>query len=193
MGDHVEVLSDDTIHALQLLDDPGPMVQPPALVADAPKCCLLSSQVLDGTDTATTIRLRTLVGNQVMLLLLDSGSTHSFVNKAFVDCLSLAMEEMPPTEVRVANGDKLTCNRIMPSRKWWMQGHTFMTPMRELEIGAYDGILGMDWLAQHNPMTCHWQYKWVKFLHDGEEVTLRGVPTKPATTLKVVGPRSCAR
>lgn len=188
VGDHGEVLSDDTIHALQLLDDPGPAAQSPAPAADAPECCLLSSQALDGTDSTTTIRLRALVGNQVMLLLLDSGSTHSFVNKAFVDRLGLATEEMPPTEVRVANGDKLTCTRRVPGLKWWMQGHTFNTPMRELEIGAYDGILGMDWLAQNSPMTCHWQDKWVKFQHDGAEVTLRGVSTKPATSIKAVGP-----
>ena len=60
--------------------------------------------------------------------------------------------------------------------------------MRELDIGTYDGILGMDWLAQHNPMTCHWQDKWVKFTHDDEEVTLRGVPTKATTTLKAIKP-----
>ncbi|XBI72477.1 hypothetical protein VPH35_066426 [Triticum aestivum] len=163
VGDHGEVLSDDTIHAIQLLDDPGPTAQPPALAADAPECCLLSSQALDGTDSTTTIRLRALVGNQVMLLLLDSGSTHSFANKAFVDRLGLATEEMPPTEVRVANGDKLTYTRMVPGLKWWMQGHTFATPMRKLEIGTYDGILGMDWLAQNSPMTCHWQDRWVKF------------------------------
>ena len=188
VGDHGEVLSDNTIHALQLLDEPGPVAQPPALAADAPECCLLSSQALDGTDSATTIRLRALVGNQVMLLLLDSGSSHSFVNKSFVDRLGLATEEMPRVDVRVANGDRLTCNRIVPELKWWMQGHTFATPMRDLDIGAYDGILGMDWLAQHSPMTCHWQDKWVKFTHDGEEVTLRGTPTKASTTLKAIKP-----
>lgn len=34
-------------------------------------------------------------------------------------------------------------------------GAHLFEPMRELEIGAYDGILGMDWLAQYNPMMCH--------------------------------------
>jgi len=87
------VLSDDTIHALQLLDDPGPITQQPAPAGDAPECCLLSSNALDDTDSATTIRLRALVGNQVMLLL-DSGSSHSFVNKSFIDRLGLATEEM---------------------------------------------------------------------------------------------------
>ncbi|XBJ17501.1 hypothetical protein VPH35_008891 [Triticum aestivum] len=144
VGDHGEVLSDDTIHALQLLDDPGPAAQPPVQAADAPECCLISSQALDGTNSTTTIRLRVLVGNQVMLLLLDSGITHSFVNKAFIDRLGPATEEMPPTEVRMDNDDKLTCNRMVPDLKWWMQGHPFATPMRELEIGAYDGILGMN-------------------------------------------------
>lgn len=66
----------------------------------------------------------------------------------------------------MANGDRLTCGMV-PELKWWMQGHTFSTPMRELEIDAYDGILGMDWLAQHSPMTCHWQDKWVKFEQGG--------------------------
>ncbi|XP_044326440.1 uncharacterized protein [Triticum aestivum] len=188
IGEHGEVLSDDTIHALQLLDDPGPAAPPPAPARDAPECCLLSSHALDGTELATTIRLRALVGNQVMLLLLDSGSSHSFVNKSFVDRLELKTEEMPQVDVRVANGDRLTCNHIVPELRWWMQGHTFATPMRELDIGAYDGILGMDLLAQHSPMTCHWQDKWVKFSHDGEEVTLRGAPTKTPTTIKAIKP-----
>ena len=82
-----------------------------------------------------------------MLLLLDSGSTHSFVNKSFVDRIGAQTQPLPPVEVRVANGDRITCDRIVPDLKWWMQGHTFSTPMRELDIGAYDGILGMDWLA----------------------------------------------
>ena len=47
--------------------------------------------------------------------------------------------------------------------------------MREMEIGVYDGIPGMDWLAQHSPMTCHWQEKWVQFQHAGEPGTLCGV------------------
>lgn len=140
--------------------------------APPPECCMLSAHALDGSDTPSTIRLRALVGNQVMLLLLGSGSTHSFVNKAFVERVGAATQDMPAVEVQVANGDCLTSSRLVPDLKWWMQGHTFSTPMRELEIGAYDGILGMDWLAQFSPMMCHRQEKHVTFVHNGEQVTL---------------------
>lgn len=148
MGDYGELLSEDAIHALALLDEP-------AAAAPPPECCMLSAHALDGSDAPSTIRLRALVGNQVMLLLLDSGSTHSFVGRSFVERVGAATQELPPVEVRVANGDRLTCSRIVPDLKWWMNGHTFSTPMQELELRAYDGILGMDWLAQHSPMTFH--------------------------------------
>ena len=45
----------------------------------------MSLRVNASSDAPSTMRLRALVGNQVMLLLVDSGSTHSFVNKSFVD------------------------------------------------------------------------------------------------------------
>ena len=136
VGDHGEVLSDDTIHALQLLDDPRPVAQPPAPAGDAPECCLLSSHALDGTDSAMTIHLHALVGNQVMLLLLDSGSLHSFVNKSFVERVGAETQEIATLDVRVANSDRLTCSRQVPELKSWMQGHTFSMPMYELDTSA---------------------------------------------------------
>ena len=75
-----EVLTDDVVHALDLLDAPEPAVPPP-------ECCTISAHALDGSEAPSTIRLRGLVGYQVMLLLLDSGSTHNFFNKFFVECV----------------------------------------------------------------------------------------------------------
>jgi hypothetical protein len=40
----------------------------------------LSIHALTGTDANDTIRLRTLLGNQVLLILVDFGSTGSFLN-----------------------------------------------------------------------------------------------------------------
>ncbi|XBH55725.1 hypothetical protein VPH35_077749 [Triticum aestivum] len=181
VGSYGELLSDEAINALKLL-------HAPAVVAPPPECCMLSTHALDGTDAPSRIRLRALAGNQVMLLLVDSGSTHSFINKAFVDRIGATTEELPPVEECVANGDRLTCSRMVLDLKWSLQGHTFSTRMRELEIGAYDGILGMDWLAQFSPMTCHWQDKFISFDHDGEHVTFQGVRLKAAPTITAMEP-----
>ena len=122
VGAYGELLTDDTVHALDLLDAPEQEVPPP-------ECCTISAHTLDGSEAPNTIRLRALVGNQVMLLLLDSGSTHSFVNKTFVERVGATTKEIATLDVRVANGDRLTCSRQVPELKWWMQGHTFSTPM----------------------------------------------------------------
>jgi hypothetical protein len=32
-----------------------------------------------------------------------------------------------------------------------------------LDMGAYDLVLGMDWLEQFSPMNCAWLEKWIEF------------------------------
>jgi hypothetical protein len=47
--------------------------------------------------------------------------------------------------------------------EWWAQGYTFNTNMRMIDLGAYDAILGYDWLRVHSLMVCHWELKTVEF------------------------------
>ena len=69
-----------------------------------------------------------------------------------------------------------------------MQGQEFATRMRVLELGSYDGVLGMDWLSQFSPMNCHWLHKTLSFQHKGELVTLQGIKLgEPTKLLKVHG------
>ncbi|XP_073367792.1 uncharacterized protein [Aegilops tauschii subsp. strangulata] len=56
--------------------------------------------------------------------------------------------------------------------------------MRLLELGAYDAVLGVDWLAQFSPMNCHWGLKTMEFRYDSVNIKLQGVhtPTEPTLT-----------
>lgn len=168
VGDFGEILSDDTVHALQLLDAPG---------AQEPECCSLSQHAVSGEEAPSTIRLRAQVGDQFMLLLVDSGSTHSFISEAFTQRVSAKTEALPPVSVRVANGQRLHCNKIVRNLAWQVPGHTFHTDLRVLPLDAYDGVLGMDWLSAHSPMNCHWQLKTIAFETEGKTVQLQGVRT----------------
>lgn len=167
------------MHVLELLDEPV-RVQP------APECCLLSTHAVSRGESPRTIRLRALVENQVMLLLVDSSSMHSFISQAFADRIKAKSTYLPPVEVRVANGERLTCNSMVTGVQWWCLGHTFTTDMRQLALGAYDGVLGMDWLEQNSPMNCHWLEKTISFEHQGTPVTLQGVRPKETSTLESI-------
>lgn len=104
----------------------------------------LSQNTLVGTTYARTTRLRALVGKQVMLILLDSGSSHIFINTDMVDKLSVKPAQVPPMMVKVANGEMLSCTAELQGFSWWIQGHTFQHDIKVLHLGGYDAVLGMD-------------------------------------------------
>lgn len=86
--------------------------------------------------------------------------------------------------VKVANGEKQQCTHMAHGLSWWTQGHTFSIDMRVLSLGGYDAILGMDWLSQWSPMTCHWEEQWIQFQDKGTTVTLQGLKTQRVAQLQ---------
>jgi hypothetical protein len=56
-----------------------------------------------GSEGAETIRLQALVGNQVLLILVDSGSSGSFVYAQMLSKLNCAVKEASAVAVKVAN------------------------------------------------------------------------------------------
>ncbi|KAK3151850.1 hypothetical protein QOZ80_3AG0251460 [Eleusine coracana subsp. coracana] len=135
----------------------------------------LSLNVLVGTDEGEAVRVRALVQKQVMLLLIDSGSSHSFVNSAFLQRVGIKPTKCKPVLVTLANGDTLISDHMVLGMDWWVPNHTFSTNMRVLDIGAYDAILGFDWLKLHSPMLCHWNEKVLELEDGGVKVKLTGI------------------
>lgn len=86
MGDNGEILTDYAVQALELLTKPTEA-----------ECCQLSAHDVSGDDAAKTIRLRALVGNKVMLILVDSYSNHNFVDAKLFNVLLSLPPSLPPS------------------------------------------------------------------------------------------------
>jgi hypothetical protein len=141
----------------------------------------LSLHAVAGTEGADCMQIRSLVKNKVMLILLDSGSSHSFVSSNFVASVGLPTEKTTAKKVKSANEQVLITDKRVPNLEWWCQGHTVKTDMRVLELGTYDAILGYDWLKIHSPMQCDWEHNHIKLIDEGREVEIQGVQTGPVT------------
>jgi hypothetical protein len=165
VGDFGEVLSDDAVQALELLEEESVHAT----------CCHISLDAVAGTQTSETVHLWALVGNQVMVLLIDSGSTHTFVTRSFAQRAGCQITEAPALSVKVANGQYMTSNSQVKGLQWWTQGHMFNTDMHVLDIGAYDAILGIDWLKRQGKMTCDWTLISISFQHHGQDIILQGI------------------
>jgi hypothetical protein len=165
-----EQLSEEVLNMLELQD-----------IAEAQQLNL-SIHALAGIDFGDTIRLRAMVGNQVLLILVDSGSTGSFLNTAMLQRLHCPVQTTTPVKVKLVNNSELVCDQWVPQLSWWIQGETFHTPMRVLPLGAYDAILGIDWFKKHGPVTGDWNLKTLTITNMGKHVHLQGVQhTKPAS------------
>jgi hypothetical protein len=164
--DHHAELADEVLELLELQD-----------LANAQELSL-SINAIAGSQSDGTICIRALVKNQVMLLLVDSGSSNTFVNENFARRLNCPTVPILAVSVKVANGEHLVCDKMVPQLEWWAQGHSFSTDMRVLPLGGYDAILGVDWLKQWGDMRCNWATKTLKFDNNGKPVTLRGMHTK---------------
>lgn len=66
---------------------------------------------LTGWDSPTTIGLHTSIKHKSLLALVDSGSTHNFINEKIAQGLRLAETPMKQFTVRVADGSPFRCRR----------------------------------------------------------------------------------
>jgi hypothetical protein len=106
----------------------------------------LSISAAQGTDTAQTIRLVGTLFQQPVVLLLDSGSSSSFVSQSLAAKLPHWTPLSEPGQVRVANGNILQCTHELLDCPLTIQGHCFSVNLKILPLMCYDIILGMDWL-----------------------------------------------
>jgi hypothetical protein len=135
----------------------------------------ISLQAVNGIEGFKTIRLRGhLLGKEVFMLI-DSGSTHSFICDQLAQGISPWFPLKQPVKVQVANGELITCTHELKNQLWGIQGYTFSSTLKIIPLKGYDIILGMDWLSQYSPMEIHWVERWIKFQYNKHEVVLHGI------------------
>ena len=101
-------------------------------------------------------------------VLVDSGATHSFISREFIERFGI---EMRPTEcsmvVSLPMGDSLIENRVYRGSKVTIASHEFEADLIVLDIHDFDIILGVEWVAKHRA-TIDCYRKEVQFSQPGE-------------------------
>ena len=91
------------------------------------------------------------VSGRLAKVLIDPGSTHSFVRPKFIKGLGLKMEELPYLmEISTpTNGKSLETDKVCKGCEVMICDRMYPVDLISLAISGYDVILGMDWLSQH--------------------------------------------
>jgi hypothetical protein len=126
---------------------------------EAETVCSISVHALTGSsvNVPEVIQLQAFIEDKEILILVDSGSSTSFVNTQLASKLQGASPLPQLRKVNVADGTQHSCSSYIPHCPWSVGKHQFYTDLKILPLGSFDAILGMDWLEEHNP-----DIDWVK-------------------------------
>ncbi len=113
---------------------------------------VLSECAATGTMGKRTIRFLGLIQKQQLLILVDSGSSSNLLANHVVEKLGLWTEKVAATQVTIADGGRMVCDKFVHAVEWWCQRKTFIIDFKVLGLGGYDMILDMEWLEAFSPM-----------------------------------------
>ncbi|KAF5481507.1 hypothetical protein F2P56_002149 [Juglans regia] len=135
----------------------------------------ISLAAIAGTPTSKTMRVvGSILGEQVIILL-DSGSSHNFIDIAVASRLKLPVDYSVNLRVRVANGQGLSSEGICRSAPLKVQGNLLNPPLHLLDLAGCDIVLGIQWLETLGTISWNFSKSLMNFVLDGKPIELKGL------------------
>lgn len=129
----------------------------------------ISMNALEGVPGCYTLKVTGRVAKLPIFILIDSGSTHNFMNTWVANKLQCVLTPINPVTVKAANGGKMLCSAICKNFRWRMQGIHCMADVFVMELEACDMVLGVQWLATLGDIVCNYKNIWIALNGKGNE------------------------
>jgi hypothetical protein len=113
---------------------------------------VVSLHAVAGIRPPNVMLLPVFIKGERFLALLDTGSMHNFVHRAAMRRLGLSPTGGEELRVTVANGDRLACEGIARDVPIRIGDEDFAITCIGLNLGAFDFIIGFDFLRTLGPM-----------------------------------------
>ncbi|GJZ16464.1 putative reverse transcriptase domain-containing protein [Tanacetum coccineum] len=109
-----------------------------------------------------------LINNVYASVLFDTGADRSFVSYAFSKYIDVTPTTLDTNyDVELADGKSLTTNTILRGCTLNLQNHLFEIDLLPIELGSFDVIVEMDWMAEHRvEVVCYEKYIRVPYKND---------------------------
>ena len=135
----------------------------------------ISLHAITGSPTSRTMRVQGRLSNHRITTLMDTGSTHNFLNSELAERLGLKPRKKTWLLVTVANGERLECRGVCHGMLLWLQGELFTVDFFLLPLEGCDAVLGTQWLRELGPFWLDFARLLMNFKWKGRDISLRGV------------------
>ncbi|CAN6696142.1 unnamed protein product [Malus baccata var. baccata] len=141
---------------------------PPELHHDPPelKHMELSECAFYGTHegpTAQTMKVLGQVNGHTVKILLDSGSSHNFVDSKLIKQCGWQAQSTPTFEVMIADGGRVTSSGCCKAIALTLAGYQCSTDLYSRPLGGCDVVLGVQWLSSVSPVLWDFQLLTMEF------------------------------
>ncbi|XP_027183811.1 uncharacterized protein LOC113782099 [Coffea eugenioides] len=143
----------------------------------------VSLNALSGAIKRKSIMLMGSLGGLPVKILVDTGSSDSFINHRVVNLLQLPYQTVDPFIVTLADGTDITSGAMSPKVTWLIQEYRFQFDLKIMELGGWDIILGVDWMCQFSPITFDFHSLSIALSAEGSLLHLQGFINQPAMGL----------
>jgi hypothetical protein len=131
------------------------------------------------------------ISDTVVVALLDSGSSHNFLDVQMAHRAGLRLHSRSGLSVAVANSERIASPSPVDNQAVFIGGEAFTIDLYTLPLGEYDMVLGVQWLATLGPILWDFAKHTMAFRRGATRVLLRGIDTTlDLTASTLAGPGS---
>ncbi|KAF8397183.1 hypothetical protein HHK36_016090 [Tetracentron sinense] len=153
----------------------------------------ISFHALTGSAAPQTMRVQGTIKHYPIVVLIDTGSTHNFINTKLAQRLGCRIQTGSELPVTVANGEILRSHGMCSNLLFKIQNSEFTTDVHLLDFGGCDMVLGAHWLRTLGPILWDFTNLWMQFRCKGADITFKGIKTSLPQIIKPANARKAIR
>lgn len=138
----------------------------------------ISIDALSGNHNFQTMRVNGYHGSKKLHILIDSGSTHNFLDLTLARKLGLHLDSIATQAVTVADGNHLPCQFVCKDFIWKLHYTEFKSDMLLIPLGSCDMVLGVQWLSDLGIVKWDFKRRVMEFNLGNCHHVLKGIPPK---------------
>ena len=140
-------------------------------------CAALENQQVEHQNSM--VEIEGMINNQPISVLIDPSASMSYVSPIIIDLCKLVPENFDKSLlVQLATGTKRKVTSIVRNCKIMLNDFLTHVNVNILPLGAYDLLIGMDWLEEHKVLLNCFDKTFTCIDNNGNNIKVKGIPRK---------------
>ncbi|KAL8159021.1 hypothetical protein V2J09_000558 [Rumex salicifolius] len=135
----------------------------------------ISVNAVAGVSNYRTMRVKGMFGKKALFILIDSGSTHNFIDQGIAAKLGCTLLSSGLSKVSLADGSTLDVSAKIENFKWQFQQVEFQADLMVIPLGCCDMVLGVQWLETLGKILWDFKQLTMEFKVGHKRLVLQGI------------------